>query len=352
MVCFRNARFFRTPGTTGLIAAAAGVAVVAAAGPARADDVADFFSGKTVSIAVGFGAGGGYDHVARLVARHIGKHIPGTPSVIVQNRPGGGGVKAANWLHAVAPRDGTQLGVINQAAGLNQNLGYKGIKYDAAEFNWLGRVQIGYSQTIAWHTTGVRSIEDAKKNEVLLAATGALGTTAVLPRILNRSIGTKFKILTGYKRIRDAWLAMERGEVQATGTSLGALKTQTPTWLPQKKVHVLAQLGLERPKEIPDAPLIQELAHNATDREALLLFSTAAAVGRSTMSPPGIPAARVAALRGAFMSTVRDAAFMADATKTRTDIDALSGDRLQAMVEKLVRAPKDVVDRAKQLAKP
>lgn len=348
MVHFRTERNFHFPATLALITAAA----LIAAGPAQADDVADFYAGKTVSVAVGFGAGGGYDHVARLVARHMDKYIPGRPSVIVQNRPGGGGVKAANWLYAVGPRDGTQLGVINQAAGLNQNLGYKGIKYDAARFNWLRRMQIGYSQTISWHTSGVRSIDDAKKQQVLLAATGALGTTAVMPRILNRSIGTKFKILTGYKRIRDAWLAMERGEVAATGTSLGALKSQTPTWLPQKKVYVLAQLGLEKPKEILDAPLIQELAHDATDREALLLFSTAAAVGRSMMSPPGIPAARVAALRSAFTATVHDSAFLADAQKSHTDIDPLSGTRLQAMVEKLVRAPAHVIKRAKQLAKP
>jgi len=327
-------------------------ATISIAGPAQADAIADFYNGKTVTIAVGFGAGGGYDHLARLFARHMGKHLPGNPVVIVQNRPGGGGVKAANWLYAAAPRDGAELGVINQAAGLNQNLGYKGIKYDAAGFNWIGRMQIGYSQTIAWHGSGIRTIEDAKKREVILAATGALGTTAVVPRLMNRAIGTKFKILTGYKQIRDSWLAMERGEVAATGTSLGALKTQTPTWLPQKKVYVLVQLGLERPKESPDAPLIQELATNATDRHALTLFSTAAAVGRSIMSPPGIPADRVTALRRAYDATVKDPAFMAEARKTHTDIDRLPGEKLQAMVEELVRAPKQVIARARELGKP
>lgn len=334
---------------------AAGTCVAAGAmlaGPARADSIADFYHEKIVTVSVGFGAGGGYDHLARIVARHMGKYIPGNPTVIVQNRPGGGGVKCANWLYAVAERDGTQLGVINQAAGLNQKLGYKGVKYNAAEFNWLGRIQKGYSETISWHGSGIRTIDDAKKKEVLLAATGVLGTTAVMPRLMNRAIGTKFKILTGYKKIRDAWLAMERGEVAATGTSLGALKSQTPTWLPQKKINVLMQLGLDRPKEIPDAPLIQELASNETDRHALTLFSTAAAVGRAMMATPGIPADRVAALRRAFDATLKDPEFMADAKKSRSDIDPLSGEKVQELVNNLVHAPDKVIVRAKQLAKP
>lgn len=347
MVIYKNRQAIPVAALSALLAAAA-----VTAGPALGDEVSDFYSGKTVSIAVGFGAGGGYDHIGRIVGKHLGDHIPGNPSVIVQNRPGGGGVKCANWLYAVAPRDGSQLGVINQAAGLNQKLGYKGVKYDAAAFNWLGRVQIGYSQTIASRASGVRTIADAKKKEVLLAATGVLGTTAVLPRILNRAIGTKFKILTGYKGIRNSWRAMEQGEVAATGTSLGALKSLFPTWLSEKKIYVLAQLGLERPKEIPDAPLIQELAENDTDRHAMTLFSTAAAVGRALTSTPGIPMTRVTALRRAFDATLQDPAFMADAKKSRTDIDPLSGEKLQKLVNSLVHAPKDVIARAQQLAKP
>ena len=335
-------------GASALFAAAA----LALAAPANADDVASFYAGKTITMTVGFGAGGGYDNVGRAVAQFIGKHIPGHPNVIVENMPGGGGIKAANWIYRQAPRDGTQIGVINQSAGLNQQLGFKAIKYDAAKFNYIGRVQIGYSQVITWHSSGIKTVDDARKHSVPLSATGAMGNMAVVPRILNRAVKTKFKIISGYKRARQAWLAMERGETKASGTSLGSLLTQTPTWLPEHKVYVIAQLGPDRPAAIPNAPLVQELATNDLDRKALNLFSTAASVGFGVMAPPGVPQARVTALRRAFDATLKDPEFQTLAKKTHMYLNPLSGEKVQKLVGGIMHAPKDVVARARQLGLP
>lgn len=346
---------FRTIGhklSSGGASAVIAAAALALATPANADDVANFYAGKTITMTIGFGAGGGYDNVGRAVAQFIGKHIPGHPTVIVENMPGGGGIKAANWIYREAPQDGTLIGVINQSASLNQKLGFKAVKYDASKFNFIGRVQIGYSQLITWHTSGIKTVDDAKKETVPLSAIGAMGNMAIVPRILNRAVGTKFKIVSGYKRARQAWLAMERGETNASGTSLGALSTHTPTWLPEHKVYVIAQLGLDRPAAIPNAPLIQELATNDLDRKAMTLFSTTASVGFGVMAPPGVPQARLTALRRAFDATLEDPEFLALATKTHMYLNPLSGEEVQKLVAGIMKAPKNVVDRAKELGLP
>jgi tripartite-type tricarboxylate transporter receptor subunit TctC len=238
----------------GLFAGFLGLAL--AGGAVRADAVADFYKGKTVKIIVGFGVGGGYDIYGRLAAEHLGRFIPGNPAVIVENMPGGGGVRAAAFLHGVAPKDGTVLTVIVQSIAFDSVLGELPGKIDASTYNFIGRLTSNVETQFTWHTSPTKTLDDAKRNAVIVGATGASSPSTIVPRMLNDAIGTKFKIVQGYPGTAEVSLAMERGEVEGIMQSLESVQTARPDWLRDKKVNPIWQLALKRHPSLPHTPAV------------------------------------------------------------------------------------------------
>jgi tripartite-type tricarboxylate transporter receptor subunit TctC len=327
-------------------AAAIALAGLACSGAsARAQSVEDFYKGKSIDLIISFTAGGGYDAYARLVARHLSNHIPGKPNILPRNMPGGGGRVAGNYLYNVAPKDGTVLGAIDQSLPLEQAMGDKTIQFDSVKFNWIGNPAAENNTTVTWHTSPVKTIEDAKKIEVPIGATGN-NTSAQFPKAMNALVGTKFKIVFGYPGGNDINLAMERGEVAGRGSnSWGSWKGTRPDWIRDKKINILVQIGLQKTEDLPDVPLLMDLASNPDDRAVLKLLSSPTTIGRPILAPPGVPEDRVKALRAAFDATVKDPAFLEDAKKQNLDIQPVSGEELQRIVADIVGAPKPIVER-------
>jgi tripartite-type tricarboxylate transporter receptor subunit TctC len=307
-----------------------------------------FYKGKTISLIIGSNASGGYDTYGRLLSRHMGAHIAGNPGFVVQNMPGAGGIRAANHLYNVAPKDGTMIGIFDQAVFLDQLLGVPGLRGDVAKFNWIGRM-IGNSAVLfAWHTAQVKKIEDAFTHELIVAASGSssrLNWTA-----LNALTGTKLKLLTGYEGPATAKIAMERGEVEALSLPWPVLRNENRDWLSQKKINLLLQAGIEKNADLPDLPRMLDLAKNEEDRKVLEIFGAPSLVGRSFVAPPGVPKERVDELRAAFIEMVKAPEFLAEIEKMNFDIDPLSGAELQAFFDK-ANYPQPLIERAKEIAK-
>jgi tripartite-type tricarboxylate transporter receptor subunit TctC len=325
--------------------AALAVAALLAASAANADD--PFYRSKTISLIVGSNASGGYDTYGRLLARHMGKHIAGHPAFVVQNMPGAGGLRSANHLYNVAAKDGTVIGIFDQAVFLDQLLGAGTLRGDAAKFNWIGRV-IGNSAVLfAWHTAKVKTIADALTHELIVAAPGSssrLNWTA-----LNALAGTKLKLLTGYEGPATAKIAMERGEVEALSLPWSVLQAENPEWLRDKKVNLLLQTGLDKNRTLPDLPRMVDLAKTDDNRKVLEIFALSSVVGRSFVAPPGVPKERVDELRTAFMAMVQDAEFLADIAKLNFDLEPMAGADLQAFIAK--DYPAALIERAKEIAR-
>jgi tripartite-type tricarboxylate transporter receptor subunit TctC len=316
-------------------------------GSASADSVEDFYKGNTITIVVGSAAGGGYDLYSRLLARHIGRHIPGQPTVVVRNRPGAGGLVANNAMYNIEKRDGTTLGFLNQTMAIAQKLGYNGVKYDAAQFNWIGRITLGVEVVAVSAKAGVKTIDDVKKKEVVTGANSATGTSSIYPRLLNNLAGTRFKVVYGYPGMNDTWLAMERGEVSGGSFSLPQLQSAKADWLRDGRLIVLAQVAFERQPSLPNVPLLMELGSTEIGRQVLRLYSTAAEIGRTLNAPPDVPKDRVAALRTAFDETMKDPEFIAHTKKINADIGPLSGVKLQEIITSSVAASDEVANAAK-----
>jgi tripartite-type tricarboxylate transporter receptor subunit TctC len=331
-----------------LMACATGFGI-AAPGPARADAVADFYRGKTVKIVVGFGVGGGYDIYARLAAEHLGRFIPGYPTMIVENMPGGGGVRAASFLHAAAPKDGTVLGVIVQAIAFDSVLGNLPGKIDAGTYTFIGRLTSNVEAQFTWHTSKTKSLEDAKRQEVVVAATGATSPSTIVPRMLNETVGTKFKIVQGYPGTAEAALAMERGEVEGMMQSLESLQSAKPDWLTEKKINFIWQLALKPHPDFPDVPAVGQLGDTPEEQGMLRLIAGTADIGRSLVAPPEVPAERVAALRSAFQAMIADPGFRAAAKARNTPLDPATGEALQEIVAAAMRTPPAVVERTRAI---
>jgi tripartite-type tricarboxylate transporter receptor subunit TctC len=307
----------------------------------------DFYRGKTVTLITSTGVGGTYDVVARLVARYMPRYIPGNPTIIVQNMPGGGNVIATNYMFNVAPKDGTAIATIHSAMPLQQVLDAGGVRYDADRFNWLGSTGPQNEVILVWHTAGIKTIEQATEREVILGGTGTGAGIVILPTVMNNLLGTKFKIVTGYRSSEDVNLGMERGEVQARAFGLGSIASQHPDWLTEHKVTFLAQSGAKRDRLLPDVPLLTELAKNDEQRRIFRLIASAPALGQPFVAPPDLPADRLALLRNAFAATLKDEAFLADAAKIRFDIDLMSADDVAEIVRETTHAPPDIVAKAK-----
>jgi tripartite-type tricarboxylate transporter receptor subunit TctC len=317
------------------------------------DSVADFYRGKTVRLVIGYGAGGGYDVYGKFFARYLGEHIPGKPTVIAQNMPGAGSRSAANWLYKVAPKDGTVLAVLGQATPADQALGQPGVQFDARQFNWIGNMVAVNNIMITWHESGVRTIDEARKKTLAIGATGAASPSVLYPTVANNLLGTQFKIVSGYPGGGDIMIAMERREVDGRGSdSWASLKSNNPAWIKDKKVNILFQVGPRREADLPDPPLLTELAQNEEQKQILEVISGDAAVGRPILTAPDVPAERVRALRKAFDDTMRDPAFQAAAKKANMYFNAIGGEELQQIVTRIVSPSPQVIARVKEVILP
>jgi tripartite-type tricarboxylate transporter receptor subunit TctC len=311
--------------------------------------VEDFYRGKKIDLIIGYSSGGTYDLYARLVARHLGNYIPGKPLIVPRNMPGAGSRAAATWLYNVAPRDGTVLATADQSLSLQQAAGDRRMNFDTTKFIYIGNPNVENNTTATWHASGIKTIEDAKLREVTMGATGG-STSSQYPKAMNALLGTKFRIILGYPGGNDINLAMERGEVDGRGSnSWASWKTTRAHWLAEKKINLLVQIGLKKAADLPDVPLLMDLAANAVDRELLRLLSASTHVGRPIFTTPDVPADRVEALRKAFETMVRDAGFLEQAKKENFDIDAVSGEALQKLVSEIVAMPAVHSERLKKI---
>jgi tripartite-type tricarboxylate transporter receptor subunit TctC len=316
-------------------------------------DVADFYRGKTVRLVIGYGPGGGYDVYAKLLARFIGEHIPGKPTVIAQNMPGAGSRNAANWLYKVAPKDGSVLAVLSQATPADQALGQPGIQFDVRHFNWIGNMVMVNNIMITWADSGIRTIDDAKKRPVPIGATGASSPSVIYPTVANNLFGTQFRIVSGYPGGGDIMIALERREVDGRGSdSWASLKANNPGWIKENKVNILFQVGPRREADLPDPPLLTELAQNAEQKQILEVVSGDAAVGRPVLTAPDVPADRVRALRKAFDDVMRDPAFQEAAKKAQMYFNPMGGEELQQVVNRIVSPAPEVIERVKDVIRP
>jgi tripartite-type tricarboxylate transporter receptor subunit TctC len=322
--------------------------------PVPAAAQADFYKGKTIDLVISTGVGGGLDANARLVARHLADHIAGSPTIVPRNMPGAGHIRAANFVFNQAPKDGTVIATFIPIFVLAQVLDRsKSIQFDPANFSWLASTSSSNTTVYVWHASGVKSVADATKREVLMGGTGAGSYTLIYPTIMNSLLGTKFKLVTGYQSTAEIGLAMERGEIEGrAGNNFNSLKVENAELLKTGKVTLITQVGLERDPEFPDVPLLTDLARSDEDRQILRLFSTDVVIGRPFVTSPGVPAERVALLRKAFDEMMKDAAYLDDAKKAGLDVTPVAGAKVQTLVADLVHTPADIVAKAKLAMEP
>ena len=325
------------------------VLLVASATAGFAQD-APSFKGKSVDIYTGYTVGGGYDLYTRLIARHIGKHLAGNPSVIPKNMEGAASMRLANWLYTAAPKDGTAFGTIGRGTALDPLLGQPGAQFDGTRFNWIGSANDEVSVCVAWHTTGFATFDDLMKKELLIGGTGPGDDTVQFPKVLVGVLGAKLKIIAGYPGGNDAVLAMERGELQGRcGWSYSSIKAAHPDWLAQKKVAILVQFALAKHPDLPDVPLITDLAKTEEQQKLLKFVFARQVMGRPYLAPPGVTTATVAALRSAFMATMADKEFLADAERSKLEITPVPGERIQELVAELYKTPPELAKRLAEM---
>jgi tripartite-type tricarboxylate transporter receptor subunit TctC len=339
--------------SSNVIAIALLASLCAVLGPTPAAAQAGFYKGKNIDLIISTGVGGGLDANARVVARHLGNHIPGNPTIVPKNLPGAGHIKAANFVFNVAPKDGTVIATFIPVFVLAQVLDRGAAQFDPAKFEWLASTSSNNSTLWVWHTAGVNSVEEATKKQVLMGATAPGSYTMIYPTVMNSIVGTKFKLISGYQSAADVGLAIERGEVQGrAGNNFNSLKAESGEWLRSGKIKLIAQVGLERDPEYPNLPLMSDFAKSDSDRQILKLFSTDVVIGRPFVTSPGVPAERVALLRKAFADMMKDPAFLKDAATAGLDVTAVDGVRIQKIVADLVATPADVVAKAKLAMEP
>jgi tripartite-type tricarboxylate transporter receptor subunit TctC len=322
-------------------------ALLLAATPAlaQAQAPADFYSRNSLRLIISADPGGSYDQIGRLVARHLGKHIAGRPRVIPENMLGASGRVAANYMYRVAPQDGSVIAIVQQSIPMGQALGESGIQYDAARFNWIGSPVRPDETLVVWHTTGVRSMEDAKKKEIVIGATSPTGMNYIYPKLANELLGTRFKIVSGYPGGTPIILALERGEVEGRGSNpWSEWKVSKPDWVRDKKIIPLMQMSLFKHPDLADVPLMIDLAPDATVRSVFELISITGEIGRPFVTAPGVPAERVASLREGFSATVKDPEFLADAARMQLEINAIEWQEMDALVRRVLGSSKNAVD--------
>ena len=334
-----------TVGRVGFIACAIGLMVMLYSTPgARAQSVAEFYRGKSVDLDIGYSVGGGYDLYARLIARRLGEHIPGNPNVVPKNIEGAGSLRLANYLYSVAPKDGTVIGAISRGAAFDPLLNENGASFDASRFSWIGSANNEVSVCVALTSSGITRFDDLYTMPLTIGSTGAGDDTYQFPALLNAVLGTKFKIVTGYPGGNDVTLALERGEVQGRcGWSWSSLKATRLNWVVRKRIVVLVQLSLSKHPDLPNVPLIMDLAKTDEQRAIFKMIFARQTMGRPYAAPPGLPEDRLAALRKAFMDTMTDKEFLYDADQNKFEINPVDGDQLEALVKEVYRTPSDVL---------
>lgn len=332
------------------ITSAAALLATAMAVPAvaSAQSTEPFFHGKTIKLIVGSSAGGGYDTYARVIVRHMGNFIPGKPGMVVQNMPGGSSRAAANHLYNIAPRDGTVMAAVFSGIPAEPLMNPKAAKFDALKFTWIGSAARDSQAGMVWHTAPTQTLQDVLSKEMIVGSSG--GATYDFPMLSNAILGTKFKIISGYKGTREIGLAMERGEVQGNaGTTWSSIQTQHTDWLKEKKIRVFVQYSSKPHPDIPDVPVMLSLAKTDADRQALNLAFARQDFARPYVAPPALPADRAKALRTAFNAIMTDKAFLDEANKRHLEITPLKAEEMIALIEEIYKTPKDVVERVQQI---
>ena len=324
------------------------VALIVCAPAQAQDEVAAFYKGKTLRIFVGTGVGSGYDITARTLARHLSSNIPGNPLIIVQNQPGAGGLTMTNSLNANGPFDGTVIGAPFNGTPTMPLLQPQTARFDAAKLSYIGSTNRETQVMYVWHDVPITSLEDVKKTELVMGAQGPGSTQYDYPVLLDRLLGYKFKVITGYESTPKIHLALERGEVQGTIANWSTLKALNSNWLAEKRIRLLVQWGLNKLADIGDVPSIFDYVKGDADRAAVKLVVARLEYGRPFFVPPGVPEDRVAALRRAFDATVKDETFLAEAKTEKIDVDPLSGEAVQKLIEEVSHTPPDVVARVRQ----
>jgi tripartite-type tricarboxylate transporter receptor subunit TctC len=330
----------------GLLAAIL-AAVASLSSPAAAQAPEQFYAGKAIDLVIGYPPAGSNDTYARLLARHLGRHMPGNPNVVPKNMPGAGSFQALGHIYNVAPKDGSVIGIGAPTAPLDEKLGSQGVRFKTAEFNWIGRIDSLINIVFMWKTSPVKTIADAQRIESTLSGTGAGSTVSVYPTVMNNVLKTKFKLIMGYRGSSEAQLAVERGEVEGHSTSWTAVKVAHPDWLPSKSITILVQFGLNRHPELPDVPTVVELARNDEERAILRAVMNATEVGTAFFTTPGVPPDRVAALRRAFDATMKDPEFLEEARRTSLTVGPITGEELQKLVVEVSNLSPDLLEKVR-----
>jgi tripartite-type tricarboxylate transporter receptor subunit TctC len=303
---------------------------------------------QTTTIVVGYPPGASYDIYMRTFARHLGKHLPGNPSVVAQNMAGAGSLRAANFLFNVAPKDGTTIGMFARGLAMQPLLDATGIQYDARQFNWIGSLTSDVSLVLSWHNRPFKTLDDARQREMVVAGTGSGADSVIFPYILNGVLGTKFKVITGYPGATDFLLAVERGEADGTaGVSWSSITAGKADWITGKKINVLVQLGMKKHPDMGKAPLVMDYAKTDSDRGVLELIFARQDMAYPIVAPPGVPAARVAELRRAFDAVLKDPDYLADAKKQHLETDPLRGEDIAKLIQRIYASPPAVIARAR-----
>ena len=328
-----------------LISVAAATALVPQA--AYAQDPAAFYAGKSVELDIGYSVGGGYDLYGRLLARHLGKHIPGNPAIVPKNMEGAGSLRLANYLYTAAPRDGTVIGTVARGIAFDPLLNENGAQYDATKLSWLGSANNDVSVCVALKSAGVTSFEQLYDRPLTIGSTGTADDTYQFPAVVNAVLGAKFKIVTGYPGGNDVSLAIERGEVDGRcGWSWSSVMTTRPAWVAEKRIVVLVQLSLAKHPDLPDVPLIMDMAKSEEQRQIFRLIFSRQIMGRPFVAPPNLPPERLAALRKAFDDTIADKDFLADAAQSKFEINPVPGTQIQALIKESYATPPEIVKKA------
>jgi tripartite-type tricarboxylate transporter receptor subunit TctC len=343
------------PARTVALAAAIGIAAVVGA-PRAAAQATDFYADKTIDFIVGSNPGGGYDVYARAIARHLSKHIPGKPNIVVKNMPGAGSAKAVVFVHSIAPKDGTVIGASFPGALMEPLLGDRGkAQYDPTKLQYLATADNGTRICVTWHTSKTKTFMDAQTLKTVLGASQAGGSSRDYAFMHNRLNGTKFEVVSGYKGSVDILLAIERGEVEGMcGFDWSSIKTQRPDWVRDKKVNFLVQVAMQPEPTLTKmgVPSLWSFISNPEDRQVAELIVTQQVFGRPYFAPPGTPAAQVKILRDAFSAVLTDKDFLVDAEKARLDVEPLDGIKVQELVEKAYASPAHIIEKAKRATQP
>jgi tripartite-type tricarboxylate transporter receptor subunit TctC len=321
----------------------------AAAQTVASQAVADFYRGRTLTISVGLSAGGGYDLHARVLARYLGRHLPGAPAIVVKNAPGAGGLTLVNALYSTLAHDGSELATFERGILLEPLLDAAQARFDPLRFSWIGSTDNDASTCLSWHTAAVKTMDDVMRHELIVGGTGSTAIANTFPRVLNAVLGARFRVIPGYPGANEALLAMERGETQGF-CSLGfaTLEAIRPGWMAEHKVNIFVQLALKKSSEHPEVPLALDFAKTQADRQAIELIVSPNLFARPFAAPPGVPANRLAALRKAFDETVTDPDYLAEAKERGLHVELVTGAELDDVLRRLYATPKEIVTRVKE----